>query len=116
MPQAIVEHGHSLSLSRFWSQHFNYGRGACQLRRSAEKSRRTGKIGLAHPGFYFDLVCYPLTSGVTRYPYATAGLLLLAQAATAAGFVRERCVPEGRSSSARPDQPNVISVDHEGGQ
>jgi GT2 family glycosyltransferase len=86
---AIVRHQHSLTLSTFWRQHFHYGRGACKLRRRAG-ARERGAIPFESGDFYAGLVLRPL--GRHRLPQALglSLLILLSQAATAAGFVRQR--------------------------
>ena len=75
-PNAIVHHFHTPSLGRFWKQHFRYGRGACWLRRK------------------HDAVPHQV-SGAIRYAVARANpaLVLLAQLATIAGFLRETVWP-----------------------
>jgi GT2 family glycosyltransferase len=75
-PDALVDHSHELSFSSFWNQHFRYGRGACWLRR-----RRRIKPG--RPDFYLSLLRYSVARGCLP-------LVLLAQVATAAGFLRQR--------------------------
>ena len=71
-PKAIVHHAHNSSLEGFWKQHFRYGRGACWLRRK-------------HKSVPLEV------SGAVRYAASRSNpaLVLLAQIATAAGFVRE---------------------------
>jgi GT2 family glycosyltransferase len=75
-PDALVDHAHELSFSSFWNQHFRYGRGACWLRR-----RR--RIHAGRPDFYLSLLRYSAAHGYLA-------LVLLAQAATTAGFLRQR--------------------------
>ena len=71
-PKAIVQHSHNPSLEGFLKQHFRYGRGACWLRRKHES--------VPHE-----------VSGAVRYAASRSNpaLVLLAQLATVAGFLRE---------------------------
>jgi GT2 family glycosyltransferase len=81
LPAAIVWHAHALNLRSFWQQHLAYGRGAFRYHtRSAAANR------LEAAPFYLRLVTAPFSQ---HLPHSTAltCLLLLAQVATAAGFV-----------------------------
>ncbi|MBI1800771.1 MAG: glycosyltransferase [Chloroflexi bacterium] len=85
VPAAVAYHAHPLTLRAFVRQHFNYGRGAFQV--NAKRARRTGgRVQLEPLSFYRRLVTcaagQPLTWRLTL-------LLLLSQAATGAGFVRQ---------------------------
>jgi GT2 family glycosyltransferase len=75
-PDAVVDHAHELSFPSFWNQHFRYGRGACWLRRQR-------RIQAGSPGFYLSLLRYSASRGCLA-------LVLLAQVATTAGFLRQR--------------------------
>jgi GT2 family glycosyltransferase len=108
-PRAVVHHSHHLSLDQFFDQHFRYGRGALRFhraRRTREHVRRRTPLG-----FYRDLVMYPMArrgmvGGGTR-----AGLLLMAQVATAAGYWWERVVGESVSDRGTALEP----LEHRGG-
>jgi GT2 family glycosyltransferase len=82
-PAALVRHFHALTLRRFFGLHMRYGRGAWRFHRS------TGSGGFERPGFYWKLVRAPFR----KYPPAKAvkvsGAVLLAQLATATGFLLE---------------------------
>jgi GT2 family glycosyltransferase len=75
---AVVDHRPDLSVGRFVRQHIRYGRGS---RRFRSRYRRQ----LQAPSFYVDLVRRGFRAGP-----AVGALVLLAQAATAAGVARER--------------------------
>jgi glycosyltransferase involved in cell wall biosynthesis len=75
---AVVLHFPELTLRRFWRKHVGYGRGAYRFRHTHRGGR------LERPGFYVGL----LRAGFVQGP--DIGLaVLIAQLATAAGFVRE---------------------------
>lgn len=88
-PDVQVHHAHVLTFTSFWSQHFNYGRGAFRFRkRRAERHR--GTIALEAASFYFNLLGWrsPHVSGPRTV--AVSLLLAVSQLANAAGFVWER--------------------------
>ncbi len=85
--QAVVMHSHVLSLRSFVRQHFNYGRGACHLRRARDRHGMRG--GFEPLAFYGRLVTYPLR---VHQPPAALKLMLLmgvCQVANTVGFVFE---------------------------
>jgi GT2 family glycosyltransferase len=85
-PEAIVYHAHALTLSTFWRQHFNYGRGAfCFHRRYSWCNR--GRTKLEPLAFYIDLLRYPFSQKQAQSSLLLALLLAQSQAATAAGFL-----------------------------
>ena len=87
-PDAVVRHGHHLTLRGYWRQHVNYGRGALRfhrLRAKAAGDRRT----VTPLSFYVSLVTYPLTSTAGTRRLSLTALLALAQIATATGYWRE---------------------------
>jgi GT2 family glycosyltransferase len=87
-PDAVVYHSHPLSLLAFWSQHFGYGRGARRFWRAHR--RRCGKpLPIEPPRFYSGMLAYALRQERAGNAPAVAALLLLSQAANAAGFLRE---------------------------
>lgn len=88
IPEAVVYHAHPLTLLRFWRQHFNYGRGSLtfwMLR------RRRGRSSILPEGasFYGRLVMSPLERRPVRRRWQVAALLVVSQAATLCGGVRE---------------------------
>ena len=97
-PEALVRHEHHLNAWSFWRQHFTYGRGAFHF------SRRLAERGEQVPtplSFYVKLVASPLRSS-RRHRLFLASLLVLAQAATVAGYGRERL--RRKSPLAPPDR------------
>lgn len=81
LPAAIVWHAHTLNLRTFWRQHIAYGRGAFHYH-----TRSAATHHLEPVRFYVRLLTSPFTRHLP-HPAALTGLLLLAQVATAAGFV-----------------------------
>ncbi len=84
-PRALVVHRQILDAPGFWRQQFRYGRGAARFRAGARERR------VARPSFYAGLVRRGFADGA-----AVGGLVLAAQAATAAGVVAERLSRPGR--------------------
>src|SRR5206468_9307421 len=79
--EAIVQHGHVLTFSGFWRQHFTYGRGASRYRLS--RATWTDRPVRLEPfAFYRNLVVYPWTH---EHGWRAAALLVVAQVANAAG-------------------------------
>ncbi len=84
-PNARVFHRQDLQLTSFLRQQFGYGRGACRFRRKHAAARR-----LESPEFYAGLLRRGFAHGVVP------GMLVgIAQAATAAGFLREALTRRG---------------------
>jgi glycosyltransferase involved in cell wall biosynthesis len=85
--EPVVEHAHDLDLRRFWGQHFGYG-AAAPLYHTRKRERRGEGQRLEPVRFYIDLVLWPFR----REPPAKASLLsvllILSQAANAAGYFR----------------------------
>lgn len=81
LPAAVVWHTHALNLRTFWHQHVAYGRGAFRYHTRSAATRHLEPVQ-----FYVRLVTAPFTQHLP-HPAGLTGLLLLAQAATAAGFV-----------------------------
>ena len=78
-PEACVVHRQRLTLGSFWRQQLAYGRGAYLFR------RRCGTpVRLENVGFYARLVRRAVAHGP-----AVGGLVVVGQAATAAGFLLE---------------------------
>lgn len=87
-PDAVVRHGHHLTLGGYWRQHMNYGRGAFQFHR--RRARAEGGEGTGTSlSFYLRLVTYPLTRPTGTRRLSLTALLALAQIATATGYWRE---------------------------
>lgn len=79
VPGAVVVHHQRLDLATFLGKHARYGRGAYRFRRSNPAYGR-----LEPPGFYVSLLGRAAGRGA-----GTAAAVCLAQAATAAGVLRE---------------------------
>lgn len=85
---AVVDHAHSLTLSRFWRQHANYGRGACHLHETME-TRGDRRNRFEALQFYAGLVFHPLRRP-RRGALRQTALMGLSQMAMVAGYVSER--------------------------
>lgn len=88
-PDAVVEHARVMALPQFLDQHHTYGRGAHYLHEA-----RTGRGAITHRleplRFYWRLVTYPVTHWAGwRTPFLMA-LMVMSQAAYAAGYYIER--------------------------
>lgn len=83
-PDAIMGHAHHLTLSRFWRQHANYGRGARHLHGVVDK-RGTPRPKLESARFYFGLMSFPVRKG-RRRGVSQAALLFLSQVAMTRGY------------------------------
>lgn len=81
-PEVVVRHAHRLGPGSFLRQHVNYGRGAYRFRR-----RRGLGLRPERPSFYLGLVAQRPAPGARGL--AVRALLLVSQAATAVGFLRE---------------------------
>lgn len=81
---AAVDHAHLLTLTRFWQQHSNYGRGARQLHLSMDK-RGDSRPKLEKVAFYAGMLRYPFTTR-SRRPFAEAFLVGLSQVAMVSGY------------------------------
>ncbi|MDQ4118422.1 MAG: hypothetical protein M3235_15880, partial [Actinomycetota bacterium] len=86
VPAALVRHNQDLSVSRFWRQQVNYGRGAYRFR-----SGNGTLLRLEAPRFYAGLVRRGLSSGPR-----VGALVCVAQAATALGMGLEAAVARAR--------------------
>jgi GT2 family glycosyltransferase len=86
-PEAVVYHAHALTLRTFWWQHFGYGRGAFRFHRV--DVRRFLVRFRPDVRFYLAVFRRPFSEPEIRRVLAMAGLLLVWQAANAAGFLWE---------------------------
>jgi GT2 family glycosyltransferase len=87
-PDAEVAHAHHLTLTRFWKQHFRYGRGAWRYHQSLRKRGR-GRFA-RDVGFHARFLrraSSPLAQ--RRNTLAIGALLIVWQVANLAGFVYE---------------------------
>lgn len=87
VPNAVVEHFHSLTFSSFWRQQFCYGRGACIFRRirAADDMPRTESSS----NLLVDLLLSAGREGKGWLTMQNVALLMLSQVASLAGFLRE---------------------------
>ncbi|MGB2691989.1 MAG: glycosyltransferase [Thermodesulfobacteriota bacterium] len=86
---AIVFHSHDLSLSQYWGQHFNYGRGAYYFRK-VRALRGQEKVKLEPTSFYSNLIIYPYKRKEIKQKTYISILLVLSQIANALGYYWER--------------------------
>lgn len=89
LPSALVYHYHDLTLTQFWRQHFNYGRGAIHFN-LVRAQRNVGKIKAEGSSFYLNLFLYPFKQGYYFRSILISGLLLLTQIAHTVGCFQER--------------------------
>ncbi len=90
VPDAIMAHAHHLSLARFCRQHFNYGRGACNIHEvSAQRGSGTVQDAITFHLNAWDWLLHPFAQVGWRRALPMAGLLALWQASNAAGFFGE---------------------------
>jgi GT2 family glycosyltransferase len=82
-PAAKIAHFHALTLRRFFDQHFRYGRGAARFHRFPGTSMSEG-TGVQNAGFYLGLLSTGFRAGL-----GVGLLVLVSQAATAAGLLAE---------------------------
>jgi len=84
-PQAVVQHGHRLSLGEFVRLHFLYGGGTSAFR-IACKRKGMRAVDFSSPFWYFSLLLYGLKREPGRRGFALSLLLAGSQAATLAGL------------------------------
>ena len=82
--EAKVTHAHSLNLTGYWRQHFNYGYGAALLHNILEE-QDYASIPVEPSKFYWDLLRHPSRQGAPR-PAILAALMAISQIANAAGY------------------------------
>ncbi len=84
-PDAVVVHNRAMGWPGFARQHWRYGEGAWwfrRLRRGRGRSARRWEP----PSFYVGMMRHPFRVG-SRSPARLAGLILVSQAASTAGFL-----------------------------
>ena len=96
-PEVEVGHAHGHTLGSFWRQHYGYGRALLRVREGMARRHGRSGIDLESPGFYRQILTYPLKHSADGRGARNAALVLLAQIATATGGLREWLVPAGRS-------------------
>ena len=91
-PEAVAFHSHALTFRRFCRQHYNYGRGAFRFHQ-IHAQRNAKHIELEPFSFYYNLLRYPFSKAKTIPAMMLALLMVLSQAANAAGFFFEKLSP-----------------------
>jgi GT2 family glycosyltransferase len=86
--EAVIYHAHALTFRTFWRQHFNYGRGAFRFHR-LRAQRGSGYLKLEPLSFYLTLLRYPFSQARGQQALLLVTLLMVSQAAIAAGFLWE---------------------------
>ena len=89
LPSALVYHYHDLTLTQFWQQHFNYGRGAIHFN-LVRAERNVSKIKPEGSSFYLNLLFHPFKQDFCFRSMLISGLLLLTQIAHTIGCFQER--------------------------
>ncbi|WP_107666234.1 glycosyltransferase family 2 protein [Cyanothece sp. BG0011] len=86
VPEAIIYHSHHLSLSKFWQQHFNYGRGAYYFHQVRSQRNQTS-VKVEPLDFYWKLLTYPFAvNSKQSSKLFLCTLLFLSQFANVYGF------------------------------
>jgi hypothetical protein len=96
LPAPMIWAAAGLTLLSFWRQQFHYGRGAFHFHRL--RALRSGQRARLEPrSFYSGLLLHPLTGeaaspgeGGPMSRLLTTGLLVVSQAAVAAGYLWEK--------------------------
>ncbi len=87
--EAVVHHAHALTFRTFLRQHFSYGCGAfCFHQVRARRGQHRVKV--EPPAFYVNMLRYPFVSAQGVNALILMLLLVVTQAANAAGFFWER--------------------------
>ncbi len=92
-PEAIVYHAHHLTLTSFYRQHFNYGRGAFLFQQTYSQ-RHPQQKSIQPWSFYLKLLTYPLTKQYSQPAILLCFLILLSQIATTLGIVTEKLLSQ----------------------
>ncbi len=100
-PDAVVVHAQELDAAGFVRQHYGYGRGATRYRAGAPGRR------VPAPGFYARLVRRGFREGPV-----VGGLVLGAQAITAAGVVAERLTGLGAEGACPASSTAAVRTGH----
>ena len=88
VPEACINHYHSLNLKSFWRQHFNYGRGAFHFHQ-VRAHRQDVSLKVEPWSFYWNLLIFPLSQGKGWTALPISLLLLVSQLANGLGFFWE---------------------------
>lgn len=112
-PEVEVGHAHGHTFTSFWKQHFGYGRALFRVREGMARRRGGSGIELESPGFYRQILTYPLRHSDHGRALRNEALVLLSQAATVAGGLLEWLVPGRRlppSISGEHRAPHATSA------
>jgi glycosyltransferase involved in cell wall biosynthesis len=85
--EVLVYHAHAMTLHSLWQQRFRFGCGAFRFHQT--RARRGASPFRPDLKFYFHLLRYPFSQVRGRRAMLLVALLVLAQGANAAGFLRE---------------------------
>jgi GT2 family glycosyltransferase len=107
-PEVEVGHGHAHNFRSFLRQHFNYGRALFRVREGMARRRGHAGIELESPSFYREILFYPLRQRLGARALGYTALVLLSQAATAAGAFWEWVIAPDPSFK-QPEAPVVES-------
>jgi len=98
--EPVVYHSHSLTLRKFWRQHFNYGRGAYWFHR-LHNQRRDLRVTVEPLSFYLNLLRFPLSEDHGWRRWLHAGLMGGSQLANALGYYWECLIQRAGHQSSR---------------
>jgi GT2 family glycosyltransferase len=104
-PEVEVGHAHGHTFGSFWRQHYGYGRALLRVREGMARRRGRTGIELESPGFYQQILAYPLRHGERRHAIRNEALVLLSQVATLAGAVHEWLAPPSRWMPVETGEP-----------
>ena len=104
-PEVEVGHAHGHTFRSFWNQHFGYGRALLRVRQGMARRHGGSGIELESPGFYRQILTYPLLHSEHGSAVRNAALVFLAQVATAFGGLREGLERGGRLAVPLPSEP-----------
>jgi len=110
-PLVRLHHAHELSLTSFWRQHFNYGRGAFHFRQ-VRRQRTAQPIEIEPLAFYVRLLAYPLTRDTNPLSVLHCGLLFISQVANVAGYFWQR----QHTVAARQSEPRTADLSERSAQ
>ena len=88
VPKALIHHSHSLNLTGFVRQHFNYGRGACRFHK-LRKNQNPGNSAHESAAFYLNLVFHPFAQSKNFRALLQTGLMFISQITNTAGYLWE---------------------------
>jgi glycosyltransferase involved in cell wall biosynthesis len=98
--EAVIHHAHVLDFSRFWRQHFNYGRGAYYFRKLV-RQESDERVRLEPLTFYSNLLLFPLARRKAPHAVWVSLLLGISQVANASGFFYEKARPCSKTGEPR---------------